>query len=136
VASAGLVLLAFLLVAVLLCLQTHEQVLALIAAAGEDLPLAPVERERGRLLDRRTRSWLAARLEDLVVEARNASLMAAPPLFDRLVVAAVADELLEVAKLLRGEPSSTRSIAQAWCLICDAVESPLPRPPSWRSGWA
>ena len=127
VASAGVVLLALVLLAALLRLRRREQVLALIAAGREDLPLAPVERERGRLLDRRTRSCLAASLESLVVEARNASLMAAPPLFDRLVVAAVADELLEVATLLRGEPSCARGIAQVWCLICDGVQSPLHR---------
>jgi hypothetical protein len=102
-------------------------VLALIAAGREDLPLAPVERERGRLLDPRTRSCLAASLESLVEEARHASPLGVRPLFDRLVVAAVADELLEVAELLRVAPSSARGIALVWCLIWDGVESPLHR---------
>lgn len=126
-ASAGVVLLALGVAAALLRQRRLEQVLALIAAGGEDLPLALIERERGRLLDRRTRWRLAAGLESLVEEANNASPVAARPLFDRAVVKAVADELIGVAELLRAAPSSARGIALVWFLIWDGVESSLHR---------
>jgi hypothetical protein len=50
-----------------------------------------------------------------------------PPLFDRAVVGGVADELRELAALLRDEPSSARGVALAWCLLSDGVRSPLHR---------
>jgi hypothetical protein len=86
-----------------------------------------VEGERCRLLDRRIRSSLAASLEDLVRETANPHVMVGPPLFDRVVVRSVAAELLQVAKLLRGEPSSARGVALVWRLICEGATSPLHR---------
>jgi hypothetical protein len=126
-ASAGLVLLALGALAALLRQRRREHVLALIAEGHEALPVAAVERERGRLLDRRTRSCLAASFESLVAEAAKPPGMPGPPLFDRAVVGAVADELHELAALLRDEPSSARGLALTWCLLSDGVASPLHR---------
>jgi hypothetical protein len=113
--------------ALLLRQRRHEPVLALIAAGREDLPLAPIERERRRLLDWHTRSCLAACLESAVEKAGKGSLMGMPALFDRRGVGAVACELLEVAELRRAEPPTARGIALAWWLISDGVGSPLHR---------
>jgi hypothetical protein len=66
-------------------------------------------------------------LEGLVEEADKASVMAVPRLFDRVVVGAVAWELLEVAELRRAEPSNARGVALVSCLISDGIGSPLHR---------
>jgi hypothetical protein len=126
-AAAGIVLLALGVMAALLRQHRREQAVALIAQGREQLPVAVVERERRRQLAARTRSCLAANLESLVDAAANPPAMAGPPLVDRAVVRAVADELLEAAALLCHEPSSARGIALVWCLICDGVTSPLHR---------
>lgn len=126
-ASSGVVLLALGAVGALLRQRGRDPVLALIAGGREDLPLDTVERERHRLLDRRTRSCLAASFESLVEEAANPQLMPGPRLFDPVVVGSVADELQQVAALLRDAPSSARGIALAWWLLSDGVASPLHR---------
>jgi len=125
--GAGLALAVLGVAALLLRQRRRGQVLALIAAGRERLPLAPVERERRRLLDWHTRSCLAACLETVVEEAGKRSLPGMPALFDRRVVGAVSCELLEVAELLRAEPATARGIALAWWLISDGVGSPLHR---------
>lgn len=125
--SAGLVLLALGAVVALLRQRRRDQALALIAAGREDLPVEAVERERSRLLDRRTRSRLAASFDDLVEEAAQPPVVPGPPLFDRAVVVGVADELRALAALLRDEPSSVRGVALAWRLLSDGVGSPLHR---------
>ena len=125
--SAGLVLLALGAVGALLRQRRRDHVLALIAEGREELPVEAVERERHRLLDRRTRSRLAASFESLVEEAAQPPVVPAPPLFDRTVVGGVADELRELAALLRDEPASARGVALAWCLLSDGVRSPLHR---------
>jgi hypothetical protein len=124
-ASAAVVLLALGVAAALLRQRRRDDVLALIAAGREELPLVPVQRERRRLLDGRTRSRLAASLERLVQEARATSLRPVPLLFDRRVVGAVAGELLGLARLLRCEPSNARGVALVWWLISDGTGSPL-----------
>jgi hypothetical protein len=125
--SAGLVLLVLGAVGTLLRQRRRDHVLALIAEGREELPVEAVERERGRLLDRRTRSRLAASFDSLVEEAVLPPVVPGPPLFDRAVVGGVADELRELAALLRDEPSSARGVALAWCLLSDGVRSPLHR---------
>jgi hypothetical protein len=125
--SAGLVLLTLGAAGALLRQRRRDHVLALIAGGREELPVEAVERERHRLLDRRTRSRLAASFESLVEEAAKPPVVPGPPLFDRAVVAGVADDLHELAALLRDEPSSARGVALAWCLLSDGVGSPLHR---------
>jgi hypothetical protein len=125
--SAGLVLLALGAVGELLRQRRRDHVLALIAGGREELPVEAVERERSRLRDRRTRSRLAASFDSLVEEAAKPPVVPGPPLFDRAVVGGVADELRELAAVLRDEPSSARGVALAWCLLSDGVGSPLYR---------
>ncbi len=124
-ASAAAVLLALAVARALLCQRRRDQVVALIAEGREELPLVPVQTERRRLLDGRTRSRLAACLERLAEEAHAASFMPVPWLFDRRVVGAVAGELLGLARLLRCEPSNARGVALVWSLISDGTGSPL-----------
>jgi hypothetical protein len=126
-ASAGLVLLVLGAVGALLRQRRRDHVLALIAEGREELQLEAVERERSRLLDRRTRTRLAASFDSLVEEAARPPVVPGPPLFDRAVVGSVADELYELAALLRDEPSSSRGVALARCLLSDGVASPLYR---------
>jgi hypothetical protein len=125
--SAGLVLLALGVAAALLRQRRADHVFALIAGGREELPVEAVERERSRLLDRRTRSRLAASFDSLVEEAAKPPVVPGPLLFDRAVVGGMADELRELAALLHDEPSSARGVALAWCLISDGVGSPLHR---------
>ena len=125
--SAGLVLLALAAMGALLRQRGRDHVLALIAGGREELPVEAVERERSRLLDRRTRTRLAASFDGLVEEAVRPPVVAGPPLFDRAVVGGVADELGELAALLRDAQSSARGVALAWGLLSDGVGSPLHR---------
>ena len=127
VGSAGLVLLALGAMGALLCQRRRDHVLALIAEGREKVPVEAVERGRSRLLNRRTRTRLAASFDSLVEEAARPPVVPGPPLFDRAVVGSVARELHELAALLRDEPSSARGVALAWCLLSDGVGSPLHR---------
>jgi hypothetical protein len=92
-----------------------------IAGGGERLPLAPIERERARLLADRTRSTLAASLERILTEARATRGRFDPPstrpLFDVRVVQAVDEDLRVVAADLRSGPASARGIALAEQLV-------------------
>jgi hypothetical protein len=126
-ASVGLVLVVLGAVGGLLGQHRRDHVLALIAGGREELPVEAVERERSRLLDRRTRSRLASSFDSLVEEAVEPLVVSGPPMFDRAVVGGVADELRELAALLRDAPSSARGVAFAWCLLSDGVGSPLHR---------
>jgi hypothetical protein len=98
---------------------------ALVAAGREDLPVPAVDRERARLMSRRTRLRLAAGFEDLVADAAAPELAPGPRPLDRCLVGIVAGELRELATLLRDEPARARGIALAWRLLCDGAESPL-----------
>jgi hypothetical protein len=124
-ASAAFVLLVLAIAAALLLQQRREEVVALIAGGEGGTPLGVVERERERLLSRRTRTALARSLDALVDEAANPPAIPARPLFDPTVVAQAAPELREVAVLLRGEVEDARAVALVWRLICDGAISPL-----------
>ena len=77
--------------------------------------MATVQRERQRLLDRRTRERLSAALEDLVRAARrrrNIEALAGGPIFHVPVVLALAHDLRGVAALLRTDaPVGARGVA-------------------------
>jgi hypothetical protein len=89
----------------------------LIARGEEHLPLAPVQRERRRLLSERARDSLAASLERVLAQADEPWPRFAPPLFDVRVVRAVADDLRATAKALRAGAASARGVAVAERLV-------------------
>jgi hypothetical protein len=80
-----------------------------IADGGERLPLAPIKRERERLLADGTRRTLATSLERMLAQAAAPS--AVRPLFDIGVVQAVAEDLRALAVELRSGPASARGVA-------------------------
>jgi hypothetical protein len=126
--GAVIVLVVLAVVAGALHERERRWTLELIREGRERLPLDCVSRQRRRLLDRRTRLDLAESLESVAQEAlprRRAAMRTPPPLFDRRVVAAVADELRGLAALLRGEPTSARGVAHAERLLTDSAVSPL-----------
>jgi hypothetical protein len=85
-----------------------------IADGGERLPLAPIERERARLLADGTRTTLATSLERMLVQAAATTRRAPPalhPMFDVGVVQAVAEDLRALAAVLRTGPATARGVA-------------------------
>jgi hypothetical protein len=91
-----------------------------IAGGGERLPLAPIERERARLLADGTRSTLAASLERMLAQSTATTRLAPSavrPMFDVGVVRAVAEDLRALARDLRAGPASARGIALAEELV-------------------
>jgi hypothetical protein len=86
-----------------------------IADGGERLPLAPIERERARLLADATRSTLASSLERMLAQAAATTGRLAPPslrpVFDVGVVQSLADDLGALATALRDRPASARGVA-------------------------
>jgi hypothetical protein len=92
-----------------------------IAEGGERLPLAPIERERARLLADGTRSTLATSLERMLAQAGATTGRLAPPalrpVFDIRVVQALADDLGALAVALRDGPCTARGVALAEQLL-------------------
>lgn len=92
-----------------------------IAGGGERLALAPIERERERLLADGTRSTLAASLERMLAQATVTTGRLAPPsprpVFDVGVVRSLADDLRALATALRDRPGSARGVALAEQLV-------------------
>jgi hypothetical protein len=92
-----------------------------IADGGERLPLAPIERERTRLLAEDTRSTLAGTLERMLAQAAVTTDRFAPPslrpVFDVGVVQTLADDLRALAVALRDEPAAARGVALAEALV-------------------
>lgn len=98
----------------------------LIAAGGEDLPIAAVRRERCRLRDPGYRSELARWLEAIGEEAehRVARPPYARPLFSVRVIATVQPRLAEIAIALRGVDPGVRGVLGAQRLL-ERGASPL-----------
>ena len=86
-----------------------------IADGGERLPLAPIERERARLLADGTRSTLASSLERMLAQAAATTGRLAPPslrpVFDVGIVQSLADDLGALATALRDGPETARGVA-------------------------
>jgi hypothetical protein len=116
-AAVGAAAVLALLGGVAIALRVRAQWAAreVIAEGGERLPLAPVEHERRRLLDERTRTSLAESLERLSRQATLRPARYAPPsprpIFDVTVIAGVADDLRSTAAVLRAGPASARGVA-------------------------
>jgi hypothetical protein len=112
--GAAVVLLGLGAVAVAVRTRANWAAREVIADGGERLPLAPIERERARLLDEGTRSNLAASLERMLDQSTTTTRRNSPalrPLFDVGVVRAVDEDLRALARDLRAEPASARGIA-------------------------
>jgi hypothetical protein len=91
-----------------------------------DVPLAVVQRERDRLVDRAHWAELANHVEAMREEGRRPGgrLPMGHPVFSRRVIAAVDPELEVLARRLRTESVSVRGIAMAERLLTDGC-SPL-----------
>jgi hypothetical protein len=125
-ASAALVLLVLAGKGAVLRQCRRDEVVALIAAGDGDVEIGVVESARERLLSARMRAYLAASLDSVVDEAARPRAGTAP-LFNPAIVMAVAQELRELAELLREGRPDARGVALVWRLICDGVASPLHR---------
>ena len=99
--------------------RARWEALELIAEGREGLPLAPVERERRRLLGARTRSALAGSVERMLEYAcRPARAGLGPrPVFDVAVIRTLADDLRPLVEPLRAGPATARGLALAEQLL-------------------
>jgi hypothetical protein len=120
-AGAALVLAGLACVALAVHLRARWAAREVIAGGGERLPLAPIARERARLLDAGTRSTLAGTLERMLAQAGATTGRLAPPalrpVFDVGVIQAIADDLGALAAALRDGPSTARGVALAEQLV-------------------
>jgi hypothetical protein len=99
----------------------------LVLDGRESLPLAPVQRERRRLLEARTRRYVARSFERVLqhVTRRPAPVpTAVRPLFDVGTVASVTADLREIVKLLHAGVVHARGVALAERLLTEGI-SPL-----------
>ena len=125
--GAAAVLVAFAALAAALFRRARRCALDLIVEGREWLPLAVVERQRRRLLNRQTRERLATGLVGVLEDAlippvlpvANASLLA-----DDRVLRENASELCAVAALVRATPASAGGVALVERLLTDGG-SPL-----------
>ncbi|HET6867145.1 MAG TPA: DUF3093 family protein [Solirubrobacteraceae bacterium] len=125
--SGGLVLLALTLVILASRQRVRDEAIELIADGRETLPIAAVERQRQRLLSRRTRNAMARTLETMLHQAlRPPRIMTrgARPLFSARVIASVAPDLLAVISLLQTEQTRARGVAMTERLLAHG-DSPL-----------
>lgn len=124
-AAAGAVLLTLAAAAGVLVASQGDHARALIEHGDENLPIPAVRHERERLLDDDRRADLAGLIDRIVREGTEFS---APgpirPLYDPRSIAATADDLREVAELLRSRPRSARGVAAAQRLLINGA-SPL-----------
>lgn len=106
--------------------RERDCAMALILQGREGLDLAPVQRQRKRLLAPRTSERLIADLEDAVRVARRPkhSVSLTPPRFEASVVVPLADDLHDVMSLLGDRRCSARAVASAEQLVEQAI-SPL-----------
>ena len=123
--AAVVVLAALALRAALLVCTSRERALDLIAQGRGSLALAPVERQRQRLLDPDHRERLARSLDAIRDEAeRWKGTRSVRPVFSVRVVRAAAPELTRVARLVRGDHAPLAGIAMTERLVTDGC-SPL-----------
>jgi hypothetical protein len=127
VASAVVVLLGLAVIVAASMQRERDRALNLILEGRETVPVAAVQRQRRRLLDRRTRAILARNLAAMIDQASNRRTGRAcrvRPLFDVGVVAAVAPDIRAVIVLLHAEDAPARGVAFVERLLTD-VRTPL-----------
>ena len=123
---------AIVLLIITVLVAAHKQrerdcAIELVLEGRETIPIAAVQRQRGRLLSDQTRNGIAGNLADLIRQAgrRSRVQMRVTPLpFEPRVVRLVAGELRDVIGLLRADGVSARGVARAERLVEHAV-SPL-----------
>jgi hypothetical protein len=99
----------------------------LVLDGRESLPLGPVQRERRRLLEARTRHYVARSFERVLQHVTRRPAPVPPsvrPLFDVGTVASVTEDLREIVKLLHSGVAHARGVALAERLLTEGV-SPL-----------
>jgi len=107
--------------------RERDCAIGLILDGREHMPIAPVERQRRRLLLDRTRQGLARSLEDKIRQASDRRALrprVTPVPFDPVVVSTLTGELFDVISLLRTPSVSARGVARAERLVERAL-SPL-----------
>jgi hypothetical protein len=126
VVAAAAVLLVFVCGAAVAAWNKRECVLELIIDGRGNLPLDIVRRERRRLLDPNHRDALARSLDGIRVEAENAvhRRPLASAVFRARAIAAVASDLMDIARLLGDDRASPRGVAMIRRLLFDGT-SPL-----------
>jgi hypothetical protein len=126
-AASAIVLLGLTAIAAACRQRQRDRAIALILEGRDSVPVAPVQRQRRRLLDPRTRRTLARNLAVMIDQAsprRGLPACRITPLFDRAVIRAVADDLRVVIRLLGSDQASVHGVALAEHLLTDAF-SPL-----------
>jgi hypothetical protein len=99
----------------------------LVLDGRENLPFAPIQQERRRLLEARTRHYVARSLERVlqhVTRRPEPVPSAVRPLFDVGTVAAVTEDLREIVDLLHSGAPQARGVALAERLLTEGI-SPL-----------
>jgi hypothetical protein len=99
----------------------------LVLDGRESLPLPAIQRERRRLMEARTRRYVARSFERVLQHVTRRPAPVPPsvrPLFDVKVVATVAEDLREIVRLLHAGVPRARGIALAERLLTEGV-SPL-----------
>jgi hypothetical protein len=99
----------------------------LVLDGRESLPLAPIQRERRRLLEARTRHYVARSFERVLQHVTRRPAPVPPsvrPLFDVGTVSSVIEDLREIVRLLHTGVAQARGVALAERLLIEGV-SPL-----------
>jgi hypothetical protein len=99
----------------------------LVLDGRESLPLPAIQRERRRLLEARTRRYVAQSFERVLQHVTRRPAPVPPsvrPLFDVRVVATVTDDLRAIVSLLHAGVPHARGVALAERLLTEGV-SPL-----------
>jgi hypothetical protein len=109
----------------LLADRKRELALDLIIEGRGNLPLLAIERQRRRLLDDGHRQGLARWLDAGCREAEHPIQRPAfaRPLYSARLVAAVAPDLAEIARLLRSENPGQRGVAKTQRLLRDGTSA-------------
>jgi hypothetical protein len=126
VIAATVVQAALAFASALLAQTRHDCVLDVILDGRGGLPLVAVQRQRRRLIDPAHRAFLARWLDGLRHDAQRPipRVPAARPVYSVGVIAAVAPDLQQIAKLLHSNHAGLRGIALTERLLRDGT-SPL-----------
>jgi hypothetical protein len=101
----------------------RDQVLLLLSAGADAIPLRVVQRERSKLASREERERIARALERLQRDAQTVRLSRALPGVVNL--RHLGSEVEAVTRRLRHGPARVRGVALASRLLCDGLRSPL-----------
>jgi hypothetical protein len=102
---------------------THDRAIDLILRGCENVPIAAIQHERGRLLSRRTRMRLARHISETVAEVSKRPTWNAREvvLFHPPTIASALDDLLAVADALTASHVPAQGVARAERLMTDGT---------------